>query len=613
MDQNAKQQIAERLKEANNVLVTVSSNPSVDQLAACIGLTLLLNKLDKHGTAVFSGAIPSTIEFLKPEDTIETNTNSLRDFIIALDKSKADKLRYKVEDKVVKIFITPYRTSLSQDDLIFSEGDFNVDVVMGLGVREREDLDEAITAHGRILHDAVVISVNNRDQGNLGSINWVDLNASSLSEMVVEIAGLITKDPLDTQMSTALMTGIVAETERFSNEKTTPRTMTIASRLLESGANQQLIATKLEEAMPIPEDTSAPAQQRQAARPKKQQNDEPERGALRIQHQGAEPSAADQLPPLPPQAPTPPPTPMQVPPIPPLPEPPARPAHTKPHLQYTNGRLENPSNLIIEPPAMGGKLTANIVPEHMQDQTGLDPLGIGAANRNAPILNRNAPPAAPTMPPPGPAATTPAPLPVTPPLPPQPQAAAPPPPPPMPPADTAMPEAPFVPPAQPAAPAADTGPENLEDAREAVSEAIQEGGGDQNLEPIAALGAQPVNLNLRDEPQGQVPPQQPNVLDAPAASPPPPMGSAQPEQDLTLPPAPIDGGPDDASGLSPTQPPIGSTITPMQPQTLPMPAPNFPPQSGGDGSQPAAPFGAAPAMPPPMSPPPMPPQDSIAL
>src|SRR5689334_22674592 len=109
---NLKEQMAQRVKEANNVLVTVSNNPSVDQLASAIGLTLLLNKLGKHATAVFSGQVPSTIEFLEPEKTLEKNTDSLRDFIIALDKSKADKLRYKVEDKLVKIFITPYRTSI---------------------------------------------------------------------------------------------------------------------------------------------------------------------------------------------------------------------------------------------------------------------------------------------------------------------------------------------------------------------------------------------------------------------------------------------------------------------------------------------------------------------
>src|SRR2546421_4153765 len=98
-----RQAIADRLNQANNILVTVSNTPSVDQLASCIGLTLALNKLGKHATAVFSGNVPSTIEFLQPEKTLEKNTDSLRDFIIALDKSKADKLRYKVEDKVVKI------------------------------------------------------------------------------------------------------------------------------------------------------------------------------------------------------------------------------------------------------------------------------------------------------------------------------------------------------------------------------------------------------------------------------------------------------------------------------------------------------------------------------
>src|SRR5690606_30992486 len=126
---NPKAQALQRLKEADNILVTVSSDPSVDQLAGAIGLTLLLNKLNKHATAVFSGKIPPTLEFLRPEDTLKKNTDSLRDFIISLDKSKADKLRYKVEDQHVKIFITPYHTSIGKDDLEFSQGDFNVDTV----------------------------------------------------------------------------------------------------------------------------------------------------------------------------------------------------------------------------------------------------------------------------------------------------------------------------------------------------------------------------------------------------------------------------------------------------------------------------------------------------
>ena len=245
MDQQ-EQQLITRIKQAQNILVTVSANPSVDQLAAAIGLTIALNKQNKHGTAVFSGQVPSTIEFLKPEDTLEKTTDSLRDFIIALDKSKADKLRYKVEDEVVRIFITPYRTSLSQNDLEFSQGDFNVDVVVALGVSNQQDIDAAITAHGRILHDATVASISTSGQGDLGTINWVDPNASSLSEMMLSLIDGLDKKTLDNQIATALLTGIVANTDRFRNEKTSPLAMSASAELMAAGANQQLIATELE-------------------------------------------------------------------------------------------------------------------------------------------------------------------------------------------------------------------------------------------------------------------------------------------------------------------------------------------------------------------------------
>lgn len=250
---NQKQQVVERLQQANNILVTVSSNPSVDQLSACIGLTLALNKMGKHATAVFSGQIPSTIEFLQPEHTIEKNTDSLRDFIIALDKSKADKLRYKVEDRMVKIFITPYRTSISDKDLDFSQGDFNVDVVLALGVHVQAELDQAITSHGRILHDATVMSVNTKPGAELGSVNWIDAGVSSLSELSVQIIDNLDKSLMDGQIATAFLTGIVAETERFSNNKTSPQTMSISAELMSAGANQQLVATKLEEPVVVPE------------------------------------------------------------------------------------------------------------------------------------------------------------------------------------------------------------------------------------------------------------------------------------------------------------------------------------------------------------------------
>lgn len=256
-DGNTKQQIADKVKNSSNIMVTVSTNPSVDELSAALGLTLLLNKMNKHGTAVFSGQIPPAITFLEPGKTFENTVDSLRDFIIALDKEKADHLRYKVDGDVVKIFITPYRTTISSDDLEFSQGDYNVELVLALGVKDRDDLDGALSAHGRILHDATVVSISAGEAtSELGSINWREENASSLSEMLVALSDSLKSDKalLDEQIATAFLTGIVAATDRFSNNKTSSRVMTIAAQLMSAGANQQLIASKLEEAHEIGDD-----------------------------------------------------------------------------------------------------------------------------------------------------------------------------------------------------------------------------------------------------------------------------------------------------------------------------------------------------------------------
>ena len=250
---SARQLIVERIKQSTNILVTVSTNPSVDALSAALALTLLLNKLDKHATAVFSGTIPPAINFLEPGKTFENKVDSLRDFIIALDKDKADRLRYKVEDDVVRIFITPYRTTITQNDLQFSQGDFNVDLIIALGVEKREELDKAITAHGRILHDATIVTVNAANQkSSLGSVDWQDGNASSLCEMLIGISEALQTGLLDQQLSNALLTGIVAATARFSNQHTTPRVMTMAAQLIAAGANPQLIASNLRQADIIP-------------------------------------------------------------------------------------------------------------------------------------------------------------------------------------------------------------------------------------------------------------------------------------------------------------------------------------------------------------------------
>ena len=241
-------EIVEKVNGAKNVLVALSKNPSVDEVSAAMGLTLVLDKLGKKATAIYSGETPDVLQFLNPEKTFSSDTNALQDFIIALDKDKADHLRYKVDGDYVKVFITPYHEAISENDLEYSYGDFNVDLIIALDVAEENDLDGALVEYGRIMHDAGVVNITTSSSGSFGETEWSNPEASSVSEMIAELATELSGEALEKNSATALLTGIVASTERFANEKTTPETMGVAAKLMGAGAEQRLIVENFERA-----------------------------------------------------------------------------------------------------------------------------------------------------------------------------------------------------------------------------------------------------------------------------------------------------------------------------------------------------------------------------
>ncbi len=272
-------QVAGKIAESQNILIALSSDPSVDELSAAIGLSLYLDKLGKRATAIYSGTTPNALEFLKPNETFESSADALQDFVIALNKEKADHLRYKLDGDYVKIYITPYKARIAQEDLEFSYGDFNIDLVLALDVANGIDLDSALREHGRIMHDAVIVNITTGKPGKLGEIEWSDKTSSSISEMVAKLLyGMRNDIAIEKDEATAFLTGIVAATDSFSNAGTTSETMRVSARLMESGADQQLIAKNItaETENEILSYSSAP---------KKKDNDKTK---LDIEHEGEE-------------------------------------------------------------------------------------------------------------------------------------------------------------------------------------------------------------------------------------------------------------------------------------------------------------------------------------
>ena len=238
-------QVAEKIKHGTNILIALSKDPNLDEISAAIALAIILDLQKMHVTAICSGKTPNALEFLKPEETFQKDTSSLQDFIIALNKSKADHLTYQIDGDYVKIFITPYKRQVTKEDLEYSYGDYNVDLVIVFNVNAGSEIDSALSEYGRIMHDATAINITSGVPGHFADLEWSDPSKSSVCEMVYDLINVLAIDSISQEVATALLTGILSATERFANNRTKPTTMAVASKLMEAGADQQLISSNI--------------------------------------------------------------------------------------------------------------------------------------------------------------------------------------------------------------------------------------------------------------------------------------------------------------------------------------------------------------------------------
>ncbi|MBW3538193.1 hypothetical protein KY386_01735 [Candidatus Parcubacteria bacterium] len=251
MDLTPKQQTSEAIRQADSILVTTSQRPSIDQVTAVASLAMILRKLGKQVTAVVSDNVPASIAWLV-EGRLDGSPEGLRDFIIQLDLGRAevDKLKYTNQDGRLNIHVTPFRGRFSQSDVSFSYGEAvagneQYDLVIALGVTSRSKLDK-LFERNRSLGDVPLLNLDfHRINENYGAVNLIEPNASSLSEMLVSLSESLQTGLIDEPIATALLAGIMASTDRFTANHTTPKALTVAAQLMAAGGKQQQIVRSL--------------------------------------------------------------------------------------------------------------------------------------------------------------------------------------------------------------------------------------------------------------------------------------------------------------------------------------------------------------------------------
>lgn len=256
MELTPKQQVIEMLKEKNSFLILTHSNPDGDAIGSAIALNLTLNKLSKKSTIACVDAISSVFNFLPASDQFKTEFSGKREFVISVDTSatKADKIMYKVEGDVLNIIITPRDGQFTEGNVKFGEGKYHFDAIIVLDCPSLERLGEIYEKNAPLFYEIPVINIDHHPANDhFGKINLVDITATSTSEVLVSLIESLTGDPkfFDENIATALLCGIITDTNSFQNTNTTPKSLTVAAQLVAANAHQQEIIKHIYKTKPL--------------------------------------------------------------------------------------------------------------------------------------------------------------------------------------------------------------------------------------------------------------------------------------------------------------------------------------------------------------------------
>lgn len=250
------QQFEELLKKSVTPLIILPSYPSKDALATAFALSFFLKHIGKE-VHLAGENITKDKEFLafigEPDNLLPSITGA-RDFVLSFSttRNKIMNVRTETAPDELRIYLTPENGAIDPRDFSFIPAKFKFDLAIVIGSPDKEHLGKVYEENPDIFYELPIINIDNHSDNELfGQVNLVDITASSASEILAEILGKGTLGTMDEQVSESLLAGIVSATDSFQKKNTTPKCLTIASHLMDKGADQQKIIRSLYKTQPL--------------------------------------------------------------------------------------------------------------------------------------------------------------------------------------------------------------------------------------------------------------------------------------------------------------------------------------------------------------------------
>ncbi len=250
-----RQQVLEQLRKAERPLIAFRKDWHADSAAAAAALAAVLNGMNKKCEVVCDGfAAPEHLAFLPPLKKIRPEMAGLRTFRISVDtaKTRIGELSYESKDGFLHIYLTPRSGALEAGQIRTGATDYRHDLIVTLDTPDLASLGGTRTEAADFFYRTPIVNLDHAAANErYGQINWVEPTAASSCEIVYRLARELDR-PVDGELATLLLTGIIAKTRSFKSGGITPQTLTAASELVAAGAKRDMIVSNLYRTKTIP-------------------------------------------------------------------------------------------------------------------------------------------------------------------------------------------------------------------------------------------------------------------------------------------------------------------------------------------------------------------------
>jgi phosphoesterase RecJ-like protein len=250
MELTPKQQTVELLRASKRILLLTRPQPNGDAIGSVCALALTLMKRGKEVALVCPDPVPKALQFLPATSGIKQEIPGSVELVITVSPNhKVEKVAYRRrDDGALEVVLTPKGDPIPKDALEILEGKPSFDAVVVLDTTDLEFLSRIFNTDAKIFLETPVINIDHQPGNDyFGKINWVDLSATSTSEMLVSLIEALAEDePLfDKDIATCLLAGILSDTNSFQSESTTPKSLTVAAQMIALGASKDDIVKYL--------------------------------------------------------------------------------------------------------------------------------------------------------------------------------------------------------------------------------------------------------------------------------------------------------------------------------------------------------------------------------